>query len=377
MQNQKKRKVCFIAAVHQTPFNIRVFYKEAKSLSENGYAVSLIVQHDKKEEIDGVKILPLPKPRFRLYRMTVHAYKALRIARQQKADIYHIHSPELLPVALLLKLSTGKKIIYDVHEDFPRDFLTKEWIPKVLRKIISETFAGFEKICCRYIDYIIPATESIAEHFPLPNKEIINNYPFIALVQEDVRSHLERKSKNRLVYAGDLSAERGVRELIQSLGFIDKKYNPRLSLIGRYSNSAFQREIEKIDSFRLVDYFAWMPFSEVIDRYKESDIGMLLYLPRPNHISAMPNKLFEYMALGLPIISSNFPLWKKIVEGNGCGITVDPLKPREIGRAIGELLGNEKLRVQMGQNGRRAVREKYNWEIEKEKLLSIYVKLLG
>jgi len=105
--------------------------------------------------------------------------------------------------------------------------------------------------------------------------------------------------------------------------------------------------------------------------------GLVLYHPVPNHTDAQPNKLFEYMSAGIPVISSNFPLWKEIVEGHQCGICVDPLKPDEIAKAIQWILDNPEKAKKMGENGRRAVEEKYNHTVEEKKLLTLYKLLLS
>ena len=92
----------------------------------------------------------------------------------------------------------------------------------------------------------------------------------------------------------------------------------------------------------------------------------------PNHVNALPNKMFEYMSAGLPVIASNFPLWKEIVEGNKCGLTVNPLSPKEIAEAIRYLLAHPEEARKMGENGRKAVLEKYNWDNESRKLMVFY-----
>jgi glycosyltransferase involved in cell wall biosynthesis len=110
-----------------------------------------------------------------------------------------------------------------------------------------------------------------------------------------------------------------------------------------------------------------IPHEKVFDVLVRSHIGLAVLHPDPNYVDSLPTKLFEYMAAGLPVVASNFPLWKEIVEGNRCGITVDPLDPKAIAQAIEYLLTHPEEARRMGENGRRAVEEKYNWEREKEK----------
>ncbi len=103
---------------------------------------------------------------------------------------------------------------------------------------------------------------------------------------------------------------------------------------------------------------------------------MAILHPEPNYIESFPTKLLEYMAAGLPVIASNFPLWKEIIEGNNCGLTVNPLNPREIAKAVEYLLEQSDEARKMGENGRKAVVEKYNWETESRKLIAVYEDLL-
>ena len=90
----------------------------------------------------------------------------------------------------------------------------------------------------------------------------------------------------------------------------------------------------------------------------------------------MPNKLFDYMLMSLPVVVSNFPLYRDVVQTHQCGLTVDPARPQEIARAIVYLIEHPREAQQMGANGRRAVLEKYNWEKESQKLLQIYDTVL-
>ncbi len=365
-----------LATVHDSPFNIRVFHKEAKSLSNVGYDVSIISQHKGRETVDRIKIIPIPKPKNRFHRMTVIAFLALYKAMQERPDVYHLHSPEQLPIGIILKFLTNKKVVYDVHEDFPKDFLTKEWIPNLFRKPISIAFKIFQNLISNFLDYIIAATPSISKNFPQSKTTVVNNYPFMELTNLIKQNYDRKEDKYSLIFAGDLSEERGIYELIQSLEFVDQRLNVRLILIGRICNKNFEKRIKELKTFSKVELIPWVPFSKVVEYYEKSDIGVVVYLPRPNHMEAMPNKLFEFMAAGLPVIASNFLLWKKIVEDNQCGITVNPSNPRDIARGINYLLLNPDQKKKMGINGRLAVIEKYNWEKEREKLIRVYDILL-
>jgi glycosyltransferase involved in cell wall biosynthesis len=122
---------------------------------------------------------------------------------------------------------------------------------------------------------------------------------------------------------------------------------------------------------------AYVPFSKILEYYsKESWLaGLAIFPPSPHYVNKELTKFFEYMAAGIPIIASNFPVWKNLIEGNECGICVDPLNPQEIANAIQYLIEHPDMTRQMGEKGRKAVLEKYNWETESKKLLQLYEQL--
>ena len=369
-------KVCILTSCHPS-FDTRIFHKQAITLVKAGYDVTLVVQHDKDETVDGVKIAALPKPRHRLQRILGLAFQTLRFALKQKAEVYHLHDPELLPVGVLLKLLTRANIIYDIHEDYPIAFRARSWLPSFLRLFVSKIYFLAERIGIFLFNKTIVAGEDILSHLPNSSKVVlVRNYPLL-----DKIKHIDRKNNHRkeilvLIYAGILERERGIKEIVEAVESLNGK--AKLLLLGRFFDSQFESEIRKKASNNL-QLIGQVPYDEVFCFMGKADVGIVCLHPSPNNIAAASrnNKLFEYMSASLPVISSNFPSWREIVEGNNCGLTVNPMKPREIAAAVEYLLDRPELMKEMGRNGRKAVLEKYNWEQEAKKLLNLYENLLG
>ncbi len=371
------RKVCILTSVHPV-FDTRIFHKEAKTLSKIGYDITLIAQHNKNETVDRIRIIALPEPKNRIFRILFLTKKLYKIALEQKADIYHFHDPEFLPWAVKLKKKTGAKVIYDVHEDVPQQILSKGWIPKVLRKPIAIFLNFYEKRKAKKLDFIIAALSKIKENFKergITNIEIVTNYPILEYFPTAKQKIKKEENRKNLIYVGDITRIRGIIQLVKSLKFIKDK-TIKLILIGRFSDKGLGEEIKKIPEWKRIEFKGWLQQKDAYQAMMNADIGLICFLPAPNHINAIPNKLFEYMAAGLPVVASNFPLWREIVEKNKCGICVNPLGPKEIARTIEYLIAHPKEAKKMGENGRKAVLEKYNWESESKKLLNIYKQLL-
>jgi len=339
-----------------------------------GYDVTLIAQHDGNTVVEGVRVIGLPRPRNRLSRIFGLAWQAFRLALYQRADIYHFHDPELLLIGVLLKLFTRAKVIYDVHEDVPQQILTKYWIPRPLRKPLSVVFNAFEKLLAQMLDAVVAATEGIADKFRAHNPVVVHNYPDLKMVPNS--SAPKEKNEKVLVYVGGISKLRGAVEMVRALEYLEHVKDLRLDLIGRFEPLGLKKELQALPGYRRVRYLGWLQPKDIYKHLQTADIGLVCLHPDPRYVVGWPVKLFEYMAAGLPVIASNFPLWQEIVEGNNCGICVDPLNPKAIAEAIEYLVTHSEEARKMGENGRRAVMEKYNWEREGEKLIKLYEELL-
>lgn len=369
--NNGRKKICILTSVHP-PFDGRVFHKEAKTLVKAGYDVTLIAQHNKEEVVDGVKIIPLPKPRNRFERMTRVVWKLFKLALKEKADVYHFHDPELIPVGLVLKLF-GKRVIYDVHEDVPQQILTKDWIKSsIVRKIVSFSFKGFEKLSCPFFNAIVAATPDIAKKFPLKKTITLTNFPILELIDKTKPVNIN-KQKPIIIYAGGLAKIRGIKEIIQSMEFVGDKVE--LWLLGKWESEEFKQECEKLKGWKHTRYLGSKSLEEVYSYIKVADIGISMLYPVKNYVTSLPVKAFEYMACSLPMVMSNFPYWKEIF--GECALFVNPYNPKEIAEKILYLLDNSDKAKRLGNNGRRLVEEKYSWEAEQRRLLDIYKKVLN
>ncbi len=363
-------KLVQLSSVHHSK-DTRIFYKICKSLVENGFDVDLIIQHSKNEKIGGININALPIATRKLDRLTKIIPRILYKSLQYKrGTIFHFHDPELIPIGLVLKLF-GNKVIYDVHEDVPKTILEKEWIPTPFRKIISLFVDIIERIGNRVFDSTIVVTKSIKKRFPR-RVLLVQNYPEVKV--EGTSTKIERH-KERVFYVGSISQVRGIKEIIKAIEKINLKKSVQLILAGSFPNSKLEEEIKSMEGWKYVNFLGHINREELKKIAETSSSGLVIFHPIPNHIEAQPNKLFEYMRYGLPVIGSNFELWKEIVEDNECGILVNPLDPSEIANAIDWIHEHPQEAAKMGENGKKAVFEKYTWENEEKKLIQLYNQL--
>ncbi|NLA24144.1 MAG: glycosyltransferase family 4 protein [Bacteroidales bacterium] len=362
-------KICHITTVHPR-YDVRIFYKECISLAKNFSEVHLIVADGKgDEEKEQIKIYDIGKAKTRKERFLKSSKKAIAKAIEINADVYHIHDPELLRIALKLK-KTGPKVIYDSHEDVPRQVLNKPYIPKFLRKSISKITEKYENKIAKRLDAIVAATPYIRDRFLKINKNTIdvNNYPKI----EDIEFNSNWENREFAIgYIGGIFKTRGIFETLDAIEGTEIK----LHLAGKFSPASLEAECKAHNAWQQVEYYGFLDRNAINDFLGKVRFGMVILEATPSYIYSLPVKMFEYMAAGLPVVASDFELWREIIETENCGICVDQTKPKLIREKLLDLINNTTKLEQMGKNGRKAVEEKYNWEIEEEKLVSLY-KLL-
>lgn len=372
MASKQKIKICHLTSAHKRD-DIRVFVKQCKSLAKiDDFSVALIVADNLGDtSIDQIDIYDVGKLNGRLNRFLKTSKNVYLKALELDYDIYQLHDPELIPYGLKLK-KNGKKVIFDAHEDLPQQLRSKPYLNGILKKILPLIFERYEAYAFNRFDALLGATPFIAEKLKKINNQTINinNYPIIG--ELDLESSWENK-KNEISYIGAISQIRGVSQIVDAMQFV--KSDVRLNLVGEFNEEALLEKIKKSKGYEKVKYHGLLDRKGVSKILSLSKIGIVTFLPVPNHINSQPNKMFEYMSTGIPIITSNFELWKQVVESNKCGITVNPLEPLKIAEAIDNLIENNNVAKEMGLNGKRAINSIYNWREEEKKLITLYQDL--
>jgi glycosyltransferase involved in cell wall biosynthesis len=325
------------------------------------------------EQVDGVRIVDVGRLAGRVRRALLTTRRVLRAAVRLDADVYQLHDPELIPAGLQLK-RRGKRVVFDSHEDIPAQLLAKPYLSPIARRTLSSAFAAYQRHAFRRFDGLIAATPFIRTRLePIhPNTVDVNNYP---VLQEFGAAPDWDAKRMEVCYVGSISAIRGIRELVRACELLQTP--ARLSLVGGFAEPALEQEVADYPGWQRVDAHGHLDRAGVQQAMRRAMAGLVTLHPVVNYLDALPVKMFEYMAAGLPVIASRFPLWQDIIEGNGCGLCVDPEDPQAIAAAIDHLCRHPHIARRMGENGRRAVHTTYHWGSEAGKLAAFYESLVA
>ncbi|MBC2118140.1 glycosyltransferase family 4 protein [Listeria booriae] len=367
------KKVLIMSSVH--PWNdTRVFHKEAVSLANLGYDVTLYAtasNHVYENNIPNLQVITFaPKSKAKRWQTWLELYS---IARKSEAEIVHLHDPELLPLGYILKTIHHKKVIFDMHEDFPAVLQTRKIghmrVPKWLLRFISTV----EKKMLQKMSAVVYAEKYYKENYEtLTTKQLdIYNYPFL---QETFET--DKYETPTLIYAGAIHEIRGFKEMLEVAQLLKKaNYHFQLLIVGKVPErldvyaEKFLRENDLVNEVKLIGR---LDLHELMTFYARSHIGLAILHPEANYLRSLPTKVFEYMSVSLPYVLSNFESYGRLVEETKSGYVVDPLSPDEIASQIQVLLDNPSTQAELGANGYKQHVANFNWSVEERKLGELY-----
>lgn len=370
-------QVMIISSVHRWN-DTRILYREGRTLSEKYRveinAVAPIKQHKWEDiQIRGLRCLPRWA---RPINWITLGWRALR----SPARVIHFHDPELLPLGLLLQLF-GKEVIYDVHEDVPLDLLEKKWIPFLFRRLAVWIYRFFQALADRFLSAIVAATEPIATQFQHPRLTVARNYPPVDFFPEVGSQPAYRAgSRLNLIYVGSISESRGVLEIIMACKYLPKSWDYKLTILGAVEmGSAYGRQLSAAARpyDGRIEFRGHLDFKEAISALQAAHLGLVCTQPTPNDVVGLPLKLFEYMAVGLAVVMSDFPAWREHITDYPLYESVDPTDPAAIAWGICNMVRRlTAVDARQVEAGRREARNKYNWSSQAELLLSLYQGIL-
>lgn len=375
-------KICFLSSLHPLT-DKRVYDKEAVSLAAAGHTVFHLAPGECDiKPCNGIQFISYPLPRGLLGRVT-QMFRLYQMARSINADCYHCNEIDSWFVGIFLKLFLGKCIVFDVHEHYPSSFGVTH-LPSFLHPLSAIVIRIVYMLLVPWTDRVVLAKRTIASDIGQKWKHVlVQNYARLSADRFDAPVLSEKpvpiKSRITAIHLGYISRNRGWPQMVEAMSLLE---NPgvNLQLLGQFNDGTYEEFCHEVQNTGLKDRVvssSWLPFDKAMEEVRNADIGLVMFQPGiVNNEFALPHKLFDYMLAGIPVI---IPKCAKeitdIVLESDCGLIVNSACPQEIAEAISRLSEDADLRKRLGQNGRRAVFEKYNWENEAEKLVNMYLQL--
>jgi glycosyltransferase involved in cell wall biosynthesis len=363
--------------IHHSPLDTRILAKEAMSLAAEGHDVHVIAPGETPHDHGGVTFhaIPTRQDLAAPLRTPARLSDAWTAVRRLAPDAVHFHDPALIPVGLALR-AAGVSVVYDVHEDHPREARSMFEGRPLRGRLQSLVFSALESLARRFLDRFVCATPEIARHFPVDRTILVRNYVRCDQLREAFAHRPPTPYHERppsALYAGGITEMRGALEMVEAIHL--QEVGVELELFGKVDSEELAIRLQDHPGWKHVRHHGFRPHQEVLEALGQVRLGMLVLHPHPMFLDALPIKLFEYMAAGLPVVASDFPLWRSIVEETGCGVLVDPLDPHAIAAAVTELIADTAEAQATGERGRESVLGRYEWSGEAPRLLELYAEL--
>ena len=376
-----QRKLEYMKLVHFTTVHLRDDSRIRSKMMASLHArypgqASLFVQDGLGDEIDrlGYKIISTGPRLRRLKRMSLGGWWMFRSVLKHRPSIAHFHDPELIPWGVLLSLF-GIKVIYDVHEDYPAAISENYRLPSVARKILPFIVRFVEWATTPFFTTIVTVTPQIQGRFPKEKSVMVRNWPLVSEFCEPAGTPM-RERPLEFAYIGTITRNRNIIGMIDAIDAL-RGSDAILRLAGDFPIDTDREDALARPGWAKVRFDGWVGRDGIADILANARAGLVVLKPVEHEMLTLPIKLFEYMAAGVPVIASDFPLWREIVNSVGCGLLVDPDDHARIADAMRWVMNNPDEAETMGRRGREAVMSHFNWGQEAQILFQTYDKILG
>lgn len=364
--------ICQLSSGHSVG-DERILHRMARTASQQGYRSAFVVPHDGKATCDGVTLVACPKTEVNgaRWRRWTASFDILLWALRSDGNLFQIHDPDMLPAGLILKLF-GRRIIYDVHDDYEASFKDRLRKRGWLGRWFPSLWWWFERNTVRAFDGVVVADRHLAKKFARYNPVILGNYPRLDFTPA---AQADNEETFNLIYVGGVTRERGLEMALKALRLLPMQ-NLRLHIIGAGREPDL---IEMLQADSRVVMHGRIDWTELNRHYIRSHVGLALYQPLESFYYCPGEnavKVIEYMAAGIPVLCSDFPGLRAFVEDAGCGVVVQPDDPQAIAAKIRQLAEDDNMRGRMGATGRRLFESEYNWEKHEHKLADLYRRIL-
>jgi glycosyltransferase involved in cell wall biosynthesis len=370
----QKVRVLHVSTAHQ-PQDPRVVFKQCQTLTEH-YDVFCALPHADPRVAPAVHFIRLPYFRRVIWRIMLTCPLILLRCLLLRPKLVHVYVPEFLPFAYVFRLF-GAKVIYEVQEN-----LYKKMHLKAINKgvLLTKVFSWFDRLARRHF-YLIFTEHAYLDTYTKLTKpyEVIYNYPLLPFLKPFQQPYNPNPAKPLFFYIGWLSFERAFDTLVEALALLKATYpNFSVHLFGQRTFT--ESELTKLPHFSDIQenlhFYGYTDQRVAFPYAAGATAGLALLKPVGDYPDSYTTKLFEYMALGLPVITSDFALYQDVVERHQCGFCVSPYHPAQIADALTYLVGHPDEAQLMGQRGYRAIEQFYNWSSEAKKLLNFYERIL-
>lgn len=366
--------VCHVTSVN-IPTDGRILYHECRSLAKRWRTVLVCRDDSPSRTLEGVEIVTMPRRGGRLRRWA-EIRRVVSLAGAQGADLYHFHNVELLPAMAEFAARCGKPVIYDSHEHHPDAMMTKTYIPLPLRRAVAWWVDRTERRLVPRFHAVVVADEALERRYAeLGAKRVLrlDNFPPLDVFAPGQAAPPVQPT---LVYVGSISEVRGYDDMLETIRLVRRELpSARLVLVGTPTEEVAAR-VHELDP-DVVTLEPPVPYGEIAAVMQRAHVGIALLRDIPKFQKNVPTKVFDYMAAGIPYVSTDLKPVRVLTEGGVGGRLVPPSDPAAAAAAAVELLRDPDAAAQAAREGRSLIERQLNWEALEPSLFGLYEELLS